>query len=866
MVRKPYMKPDEAIEQTALGEPLPDTPPVVDESFDPLTNAHERRPMSVQPVTGRVIRNTGPRPRSSEVPLAGSPGAPIRHRPMTADTGTRLRSDSANTLVEEGDITTEGMEGMKEKKSPRHQLRRYKTKRVPLVQGNLVLDCPIPDKLLDAIPRRNGEEFTHMRYTAATCDPDEFQTSGYTLRPRIYGRETELFIVVTMYNEDEVLFARTMHGVMKNIAHLCTLRGSDVWGPDSWQKVVVCIVADGRKQCDKRVLSILATLGVYQGGIAKNVVNDKPVKAHIYEFTSQLSVDPNLTFKGADKGIVPVQIMLCMKEHNAKKINSHRWFFNAFGPILNPNVCVLLDVGTRPGNVSIYQLWKVFHKNPHVGGACGEIRAMLGSAGVNLLNPLVAAQNFEYKMSNILDKPLESVFGYISVLPGAFSAYRYRALQNDVNGRGPLERYFNGEESNAQKNAGIFNANMYLAEDRILCFELIAKRQEKWLLHYCRSAFGETDVPDKLPEFISQRRRWLNGSFFAAVYALWNFFSIWRSGHSWTRTFLLSIECIYSFVNLLFSWFALANFYIIFYFVTKSLADPSLDPFGNGWGNRFFEGLRYVYIFLLIIVFTCSMGNRPQGSKYMFAFALYTFAILMAYTIFAASWLTYKGISTNINDTQWTNSTYANLAIFWANSQFRNIIISMLATYAIYAISSFLHCDPWHLFTSFLQYMMLLPSFTNLLTVYAFCNTHDVSWGTKGENRLERDLGIAKTTTKHGVEAVEVELPAEQIDINLQYEEAVHALSYKRDKDDKMIDAKTKQEDWYRSFRSQLVLGWIACNALLVAIVTSTDFTNLFSPSVGNSYMSFILWATAGLAAFRMLGSMMYLILRLFAA
>jgi chitin synthase len=270
-------------------------------------------------------------------------------------------------------------------------------------------------------------------------------------------------------------------------------------------------------------------------------------------------VDPNLNFKGADKGIVPVQIMFCMKEHNAKKINSHRWFFNAFGPILDPNVCVLLDVGTRPGNVSIYQLWKVFNRNPHVGGACGEIRAMLGSAGVNLLNPLVAAQNFEYKMSNILDKPLESVFGYISVLPGAFSAYRYRALQNDVNGRGPLERYFNGEESNAQQNAGIFNANMYLAEDRILCFELIAKKQERWLLHYCRSAFGETDVPDKLPEFISQRRRWLNGSFFAAVYALWNFFSIWRSGHSWTRTMLLSIECIYNFINLLFSWFALVS-------------------------------------------------------------------------------------------------------------------------------------------------------------------------------------------------------------------------------------------------------------------------------------------------------------------
>lgn len=36
---------------------------------------------------------------------------------------------------------------------------------------------------------------------------------------------------------------------------------------------------------------------------------------------------------------------------------------------------------------------------------------MIGKGGKKLLNPLVAAQNFEYKMSNILDKPLESSFG-----------------------------------------------------------------------------------------------------------------------------------------------------------------------------------------------------------------------------------------------------------------------------------------------------------------------------------------------------------------------------------------------------------------------------------------------------------------------
>jgi cellulose synthase/poly-beta-1,6-N-acetylglucosamine synthase-like glycosyltransferase len=40
----------------------------------------------------------------------------------------------------------------------------------------------------------------------------------------------------------------------------------------------------------------------------------------------------------------------------------------------------------------------------------------------------------------------ESVFGYITVLPGAFSAYRYIALQNDARGEGPLQKYFLGEK------------------------------------------------------------------------------------------------------------------------------------------------------------------------------------------------------------------------------------------------------------------------------------------------------------------------------------------------------------------------------------------------------------------------------------
>ena len=59
-----------------------------------------------------------------------------------------------------------------------------------------------------------------------------------------------------------------------------------------------------------------------------------------------------------------------------------------------------------PGPTSIYYLLKAFDIDSNVGGACGEIVALKEKYGRNLINPLVAAQSFEYKLSNNLDKPL----------------------------------------------------------------------------------------------------------------------------------------------------------------------------------------------------------------------------------------------------------------------------------------------------------------------------------------------------------------------------------------------------------------------------------------------------------------------------
>ncbi|RKO86171.1 chitin synthase N-terminal-domain-containing protein [Blyttiomyces helicus] len=60
----------------------------------------------------------------------------------------------------------------------------------------------LPDALMRNVAYSKGPEFETVKYTAATCDPDDYARLGYSLRTTSqFKRETEIAIVVTMYNE-----------------------------------------------------------------------------------------------------------------------------------------------------------------------------------------------------------------------------------------------------------------------------------------------------------------------------------------------------------------------------------------------------------------------------------------------------------------------------------------------------------------------------------------------------------------------------------------------------------------------------------------------------------------------------------------
>lgn len=726
-------------------------------------------------------------------------------------------------------------------------LGRSKTRKIKLVQGSVLsIDYPVPSAIKNAVQPQyrdaesGTEEFHKMRYTAATCDPNDFTLkNGYDLRPRMYNRHTELLIAITYYNEDKVLLARTLHHTMQNIRDIVNLKKSTFWnkGGPAWQKIVVCLVFDGIDKADKNTLDVLATVGVYQDGVIKKDVDGKETVAHIFEYTSQLSVTPNQqlirpTNEGS-QNLPPVQMIFCLKQKNTKKINSHRWLFNAFGRILNPEVCILLDAGTKPSPRSLLALWEGFYNDKDLGGACGEIHAMLGKGGKKLFNPLVAVQNFEYKISNILDKPLESSFGYVSVLPGAFSAYRFRAIM----GR-PLEQYFHGDHTLSKMlgkkgidGMNIFKKNMFLAEDRILCFELVAKAGQKWHLSYIKAAKGETDVPEGAAEFISQRRRWLNGSFAATLYSLMHFGRMYKSGHNIIRMFFLHIQLIYTTLNTLFAWFSLGSYWLTTSVIMDLVGAPNAAsgrhawPFGDTGTPVVNALLQYLYLAFVMLQFILALGNRPKGSKFTYIASFMVFGLIQGYILVLSAYLVVRAFDTPIGDQISFASTDAFLDSFFGGSSAGGVILVALITiYGLNFVASFMYLDPWHMFHSFPYYLILMSTYINILMVYAFNNWHDVSWGTKGSDKAEA-LPSAHVTKGEKNEVVVEEVEKEQEDIDSQFEQTVRrALAPFKEEDEV---EKADVEDGYKSFRTGLVVSWLFGNILLIVCITSDKFDNL---------------------------------------
>jgi chitin synthase len=217
---------------------------------------------------------------------------------------------------------------------------------------------------------------------------------------------------------------------------------------------------------------------------------------------------------------------------------------------------------------------------------------------------------------------MESFFGFISVLPGAFSAYRWAAIRGT-----PLKSYFLAEERSL-RDLGPYMANLLLAEDRILCLEVVTRPTRAWTLRWVPNAVASTDVPDTLRELTQQRRRWLNGSFFNILYVLQHWRKILRSRHPWWRKLLLVLQYGFVLTTTIISWFAVASLYLSFQVIFEAVL--AVTDFGS---NEFGFGFSTIYALLVLSLVIVGLAGdiRHTETFYRFVATVFGFITLMGF-------------------------------------------------------------------------------------------------------------------------------------------------------------------------------------------------------------------------------------------
>ena len=116
-----------------------------------------------------------------------------------------------------------------------------------------------------------------------------------------------------------------------------------------------------------------------------------------------------------------------------------------------------------------------------------------------------------------MDKAAESLFEFVSVLPGAFSTFRWKIINGN-----PLKTFLRGsnEDLDSYKNYKTwYEKNMYLAEDRIMCLEIVVKTEnsysnKNYYLKYIPNSKCLTDPPETLQGLNPENKIEFNFSIF----------------------------------------------------------------------------------------------------------------------------------------------------------------------------------------------------------------------------------------------------------------------------------------------------------------------------------------------------------------
>ncbi len=323
----------------------------------------------------------------------------------------------------------------------------------------------------------------------------------------------EIIFCITMYNEEYSALENTLRTL--HISLYDYLRRANSEG-----KFKVCVICDGMENLSSSMKRYLHHQQRVSGGPESNSSDaDSQFDSEVYTYR----IDPLKSFGYVNTHLnsqspinETIEIEIIIKKENRGKLHSHWWFFNKQCKVHQSSYCFQIDAGTSLLPATLSEMMNTFQSGADVAAVASNVLIDLPS-GAGLLHDFQVANFVSQRM---ISWPIEQLCGYMSVIPGQCCAMRWSALNNKTaDGSSIVDRYLEGKGQNSA-----FKEVAFLAEDRVLCCELLSHEHADYSLNFAIGSECYTDACDNLTELLKQRRRWINSSFLCRLWSLNNFF------------------------------------------------------------------------------------------------------------------------------------------------------------------------------------------------------------------------------------------------------------------------------------------------------------------------------------------------------
>jgi chitin synthase len=535
--------------------------------------------------------------------------------------------------------------------------------------------------------------------------------------------QTSILTCLTMYNESGIELVRSLAGLSRNAEDL-RHHATDLDALD----FTVCMIADGQDNLHPTTLYWAIRLGLLpedydsitsghpRSPDGVTVFEVELSTARVAEIATEVADTLNLPMNELlrQQGIQTPEegssrpmracifrALFCIKAENMGKLDSHWWFFDRLCPIIQPDYCIQMDVGTVPADQTVRHLWETLEQNDTCAAASACI---LSSPPSHPWKALQAWQYATFVWDKTIDWPVQALCGYLEVVPGQFCILRWRALSsnaepNERTKDSPLSHYFRGLQALSP-----LESNLFLAEDRVLGFELISQRQTDWTIRYVPDAVAVTDECKSLSELLRQRRRWINSGSIAKLWAFLHLGRYWvQSDSRMTRKLGILSSMSWSMLLFVMEWFLPSlSFTLLLSLSTSSVFVENLVLAKAVQSAVFTFGMLWLVQFLLCM--------RKQLISKWIEFWLHLTLLLQVFIILFLIVVV----------------VLIKPVVLWLP------LLALTVGVPLITVSKFSNSVFKRMLPLALGYAMLGGVINLLLMTYAIVNLQDCSWGTKG--------------------------------------------------------------------------------------------------------------------------------------